>query len=108
MAILCEEIEHLNCHIATLLSTICFLRRPITSLQDAAFGAGNDKLDPEFRGGQEAEGTEEDSDENPNASDDRSDAANDASDGANLGSRDDGGNEVDDDAFAVFYCADSD
>lgn len=108
MGVFHEEIEHLNGHIATLFSTIRSLRRAISNLQDAAFEAGNDELDPEFRGGQEAEGTEEDSDVNPNASDDRSNAANDASDGANLGSGDDGRNEVDDDAFAVFDRVDSD
>ncbi|KAI8547433.1 hypothetical protein RHMOL_Rhmol07G0195000 [Rhododendron molle] len=54
MAALRQEIEHLNGHIATLLSTICSLRRAITSLQDAAFEAENDNLDLEFGRGQEA------------------------------------------------------
>lgn len=108
MAVFREEIEHLNGHIATLLSTICSLHRAITSLQDATFGAGIDDLDQEFGRGQEAEGTKEDSDGNPNASDDRSNVANDATHGANSGDGSDGGDEVGDDAFAVFNNADSD
>ncbi|KAI8555095.1 hypothetical protein RHMOL_Rhmol05G0147700 [Rhododendron molle] len=65
MAVLRQEIEDLNGHIATLLSTIRSLRRGISSLQDAAFGAKRDNLNPEFGGGQEAEGTEEGRDGNP-------------------------------------------
>ncbi|KAG5557472.1 hypothetical protein RHGRI_007644 [Rhododendron griersonianum] len=59
MMIFRQEIDHLNGHIATLLSTICSLCRAISSLQDATFGAKNDELDLVLRGEQETDGTAE-------------------------------------------------
>ncbi|KAI8572300.1 hypothetical protein RHMOL_Rhmol01G0186700 [Rhododendron molle] len=101
MMILRQVIDHLNGHIATLLSTIRYLRQAITSLQDVAFEAKNDELDLEFGGKEETDGTVEDSDGNPNASDDRSNITNDASDGAYSGDGCDGGDEVGDDVEAT-------
>ncbi|KAG5544871.1 hypothetical protein RHGRI_017360 [Rhododendron griersonianum] len=103
--ILQEEIAHINAHIASVLTSLQALRRAVSNLQDMAFDAMDDGLDPKIGDAAATEQNADDySDGNPNASDDRSDAANDASDGADSGDGGDGGgdNEVDDAAFDVF------
>lgn len=85
MAFFREEIDRLNHHIATLVSTIRTIRRAISNLQDVAVDAQDDELDPEFAEQRESNDTAEDSEGNLNGSDDRSDDVNDASDGANSG-----------------------
>lgn len=83
MAFFRKEIDRLNHHVATLVSTIRTLRRTISNLQDVAFDALDDELDPEFAEERKFESTAEDSEGNPNKLDNHSNDANDASDGAN-------------------------
>lgn len=76
-----QGIDFLTQQIITFLSTIRFLRRAISNLQDAAFDVQENELDPKFKEKLESS----DSDGNPNSLDDHSDSANDATNGAHSG-----------------------
>lgn len=56
-----EVIERLNTQIARLITTIRTLRRAVSNLQDFAFDAQDNKLDPDFVPKRESDDTAEDS-----------------------------------------------